>query len=135
MKEPKKMITIMCKDHKGLMAEISELLSKSNININNIEGQSYNDNAILHLEIDNSEIDNCLSLLTKSGYHAISDEVILVCLEDKPGSLAQIARKLSDNDVEIKGITSMWRNHGIVMVVLNTDNNIKAKQVLADVLV
>lgn len=135
MKEPKKMISIMCKDHKGLMAEISELLSKNNININNIEAQSYNDNAILHLEIDNNEIDKCLLLLTKSGYHAISDEVILVCLEDKPGSLAKIARKLSDNDVEIKGITSMWRNHGIVMVVLNTDNNIKAKQVLADVLV
>ncbi|MFM2343492.1 MAG: hypothetical protein RLZZ210_100 [Pseudomonadota bacterium] len=135
MKEAKKMITIMCKDHKGLMAEISELLSNNNININNIEAQSYNDNAILHLEINNQEIDKSLSLLTKAGYHAMSDEVILVCLEDKPGSLAKVARKLSDNNVEIKGITSMWRNHGIVMVVLNTNNNVEAKKILADVLV
>ena len=135
MKEAKKMITIMCKDHKGLIAEISELLSKNNININNIEAQSYSDNAILHLEINHLEIDKGLALLTKSGYHAISDEVMLICLEDKPGSLAKVARQLSDHEVEIKGITSMWRNHGIVMVVLNTDNNEKAKQVLADVLV
>jgi len=130
-----KMITIMCKDQKGLMAEISELLSENNINIKNIEANSYNQNAVLHLDIEEGLIDDALLILTKAGYHAITDEVILVCLEDKAGSLAKVSRKLSDSNVEIRGITSMWRNEGLVMVVINTDNNELAKQILKEIVV
>jgi hypothetical protein len=134
MQGVKKILRILCLDKVGLIAEVSELLMKHNININNIEAQNYAQQAVLQLNVDEHMNDTALSVLTKAGYHTVSDEVVLICIDDKPGSLAIIARQLTEEHVEIKGITSMHRSDGKAIVVLNTNNNDKTRQILASFL-
>ncbi len=134
MQSIKKILRILCKDRSGLIAEMSELLMQHNINIVNIEAQNYSEQAVFQLEVDETMHDTALSILTKAGYHTVTDEAILICIDDKPGSLAQIARQLTEQYIDIKGITSMHRSNGKAMVVLNTNDNDKTRQILAHVL-
>jgi hypothetical protein len=130
-----KIITVIAKDHNGLLADVAEILSKASINLISIKASAYHLEAVLHLEIDLKEIDEALRLLTQAGFHAMSDEMIAMSLDDEPGSLAKIARMLSNEGVSVRGITTLWRQNGKAIVVISTNENIKARTLLANYLV
>lgn len=130
-----KIITVIAKDHNGLLADVTEILSKANINLIHIKASAYHQEAVLHLEIDLKKIDEALRLLTQAGFHAMSDEMLALNLDDEPGSLAKIARMLSDGGVSVRGITTLWRQNGKAIVVISTNDNQQARLLLAEYLI
>jgi len=126
-------IMIIKKDRKGLVAEITELLGRSNINIDSINARS--EQGVARIRLFTSENDRALSVLNEKGFKAVPDENILVKVEDKPGALARISRTLSDNNIDIRGISMIEQNQGQNIVSIVTDRDSKAREVLEDVLV
>lgn len=115
-----KRITVIAEDCKGLIAELSELLADNGINIPSIHAQTDGENAFVRLRAE--PYDQALVLLRDNGYQAISDEVIILRIKNEPGSLARIARKLADNNVDIRGITMIQAAGPFCIVAVATNN-------------
>jgi len=128
-----KYIMIINKDRKGLVAEISELLGQNNINIDSINAHSELGFALIKLFTSNN--DKALSLLNESSFKAVSNENILVRIDDKPGALGLVSRTLSENDIDIRGITMIEQNKGFNIVAIVTDQDDKARKILGHTLV
>lgn len=128
-----KYILIINKDRKGLVAEISELLGQNNINIDSIDAHSELGFAVIRLFTSNN--DKALSLLNESVFKAVSNENILVRIDDKPGALGLVSRTLSENDIDIRGITMIEQNKGFNIVAIVTDQDGKTRKILEHTLV
>ncbi len=126
-------IMIISKDRKGLVAEITELLGLNKINIDTINARP--ENGIAEIRLSTSDNDQSLSILNEAGIKAVSDENILVRVDDAPGALGRISRTLSESNIDIRGISMLEQNNGFNIVSIITDNDAKTRQVLKDVLV
>jgi hypothetical protein len=128
-----KYIMVINKDRKGLVAEISELLGQHSINIDLINANSEGGFAEIRLFTPDNTM--ALSILNESGFKAVSDENILMRIDDTPGALGRISRTLSENDINIRGITMIEQNQGSNIVAIVTDQDEKARKILKDALV
>ncbi len=128
-----KYIMIINKDRKGLVAEISELLGQNEINIDSINARS--EGGVAEIRLFTSDNFKSLSILNESGLKAVSDENILVRIDDKPGSLGRISRTLSENNIDIRGISMIEQNEGKNIVAIVTDKDAKARKILNNILV
>lgn len=130
-----KIITVVAKDQQGLLATVTDILAKANININCIEGSAYYNDAILHIDINETDLQYALNLLTQAGFHAMTNEMITIAIDDKAGSLANIAKQLNNEQINVRGLTILKREAGKVVLVLSTNDNPKAKELLNEYLV
>ena len=125
-----KRITVIAADRKGLIADLSEELAQDGLNILSINAQSFSGSAYVRLRIE--PYDKALSLLRDKGYQAVSDDVIVLRIADQPGSLARIARSLTENDVDIRGVTMIQRADDFCIVAVATDNQALASEILQE---
>lgn len=124
---------VINKDRKGLVAQISELMGKHNINIDSINANS--EQGFAEIRLFTSDNDMALSILNESGFKALPDENILVRIQDTPGALGSISRTLSENDIDIRAITMIEQNQGSNIVAIVTDQDENARRILKDSLV
>lgn len=128
-----KRIMVVAADRKGLIADLGELLEKNGVNINSIDAVDEKGAAYITLEVD--RYDETLNLLRDSEYQAVPEEVLVIRIEDRPGGLARVARRLAEHDVAIRGMTMLQRSNGWCAVAVATDDNGKCREVLVDCLV
>jgi hypothetical protein len=103
-----KEITVITEDRPGVVADVSEVLAKANINIESIDAESLGTNAILRLLVD--RYNDALHALMRAGFHALTEDAILVRLDDRPGALAQIARRFKDAGVNLRSVRLVCRD-------------------------
>jgi hypothetical protein len=127
-----KHFTLITTDRKGLVAEITEVLGRSGINILELKAQSVALNAIVEIAVDKP--DDAMHSLSAYGFNVVSGDVITLKLQDEPGALAQITRQLSDAGLSIRGISTLQRLSGVCYVAVSTDDDSKARDLLASVL-
>lgn len=127
-----KRIMVVAADRKGLMADLTELLEQAGVNINSIEAIDEDGTAYISIEVD--RYDDTLALLRDSEYQAVPEEVLVVRIEDRPGGLARISRRLAKGEIGIRAITMLQRMNGWCAVAVATDNNDEARRVLSDCL-
>jgi hypothetical protein len=125
-----KRITLITADGKGLIATLSELLAHGGINILSINAQSEGGSAYVRLRV--APYDRALALLRDAGYQAVSDDVLILRIPDRPGNLARIARNLADHKVDIRGLTMVQRADAFCVVAVATDNQDLARSILRD---
>lgn len=125
-----KRITVITEDRKGLIAELSGRLEREGINIIAIDAIEEDGTAFIALNVD--RYDDALSVLRDSEFQAVPDEVVVVRIDDEPGGLAQVSRRLTDADVSIRGMTMLQRQSGWCAVAVATDDNDRTREILAD---
>jgi hypothetical protein len=127
-----KHFTLITSDRVGLVAEITDVLAQASINILELKAQSVATNAIVEISVD--QPDNAMHCLSAYGFTVVSDHVITLMLQDKPGALAQITRQLSDAGLSIRGISTLQRLGGLCYVAVSTDDDAKARDLLSSLL-
>ncbi|MEA4987182.1 MAG: ACT domain-containing protein [Anaerovorax sp.] len=126
-----KQISIFIPNVKGSLAKLTSILVKNNIDIRAISVFDTTEFGILRLVVDNPE--ETVSILTKEGIVAKISDVLAVEPEDKPGSLDEIFKILSDNDINIDYIYSyVMRMRELPYIVLKTDHMEKAAKILME---
>lgn len=121
-------ITVVVHNRPGLLAEITELLAAKNISIDSIVADTYGADGVLHLEAE--RVDEALAALTSAGYQAVTEDVLLARIEDRPGALAHLSRRLMEAKLDIRGLNMVQRNDGWAVVAIATNNNARARDVL-----
>lgn len=121
-------ITVVVHDRPGLLAEITELLASKGLSISSIVADSYGADGVVHLDLERA--DEALAVLTSAGYHAVTEDVLLARIEDRPGALAQLSRRLMEAQLDIRGLNMVQRNDGWAVVAIATNDNARARGVL-----
>ncbi len=128
-----KQITIVTKGHVGLMAEIAEVLTRQEVNIESIDAESVGGRSIVVMVVD--RYDDALLALRDAGYDAVSEDAIVIKIKDEPGGLARIAKRFADAQIEIRSVRYLSRVPGFAFVAIATERSEEAMELVRDVLV
>jgi hypothetical protein len=93
-------ITVTLEDEPGRLADLGEALGEAGINIDGGCGVVFEGKGYIHLLVDDPQTTR--SALEAAGFLAsIPEEVLTIPIEDRPGAMGAVARKLADAGVNI----------------------------------
>lgn len=127
-----KQIAVFVPNECGIAATIASLLAKRGVNIEELDIDAVEDHGLIVLTVD--LYDEALRALRDHGFKAITQDALLIKLEDKPGALAVIAVRLKDAGLDLRSMHIHRRENGCAFATLVTSNNKMAAIVLQDVL-
>jgi hypothetical protein len=115
-------------DRPGELAKLAAILGDTGINIDAISAESAGGRSYMSL-IVNQPV-QAREALTKKGYASATRTVLVVRLEDRPGALASLARKLGDAGVDIVSLIHLGTVGGHAQVALGVDNLERARSLV-----
>lgn len=95
-----KQLAIFLENRPGTLARVCDTFAEEKINIYALSTSDTIDHTVMRLVV--SDYRKALQLCEERGTLVVEDDVLLVDGDNKPGSLAQIARKLSAAKVNIE---------------------------------
>ena len=128
-----KQITIISEDRLGVVTEICEALAAARVNIESLDAETIGGSGVTKLTVD--RYDDALRALARTPFHAISEEAIVLQLEDKPGELARITRRLRDANITIRSVRIIRRATGTSIVAISSERAEEAIELLKDVMI
>ncbi|NLS92911.1 MAG: ACT domain-containing protein [Planctomycetaceae bacterium] len=128
-----KQIVIVSEDRPDVVAEIADALAAASVNIEFLDAEVVGSSKIVVLAVDRYDV--ALKALAQTSLQAISEDALVIQLDDKPGQLARITQRLRDVHIDVRSIRIIRREAGKGIVAVATDRNHEARKVLADVLV
>ena len=117
-------------DQPGTLADVAERLAARNINITDMEVIDDHAHGIIRLQAQ--PYDEALRVLTDAGYHALSEEVLLLRLKDEPGAIARVAARFREPQINVNALRILRRDSGWATVALSTSDNARARTLLED---
>lgn len=122
-------LSIFLQNEIGSVAGVTAILKENNINLRAIASVDTPQFAILRIVVD--QPDRAKMLLIENGYAVTVSEAIAVEMEDKPGVLHDLLQIIADAGYGVNYIYSIVIRSGkIPLIILNTDNLEKTKEVL-----
>jgi hypothetical protein len=112
------------------LAKVTEAIAQRGIDITGFSGSTCGDNGTVTL-VTNDEAATKRAL-TDGQWKFRSIELVQASLADRPGSLAEVARRLARAGVNIEAAFPTGMAGGNVHVAFATDNPAKAKEALGD---
>lgn len=128
-----KQISIVCEDRPNLIAEMIETVGREGVNIETLDSDVMHGTVVAVMTVD--RYDDALRALAQGGFVAISEEALLIRLEDRPGALAEIAHRFKDADLPLRSVRIIRRSGGTGIVALTTARTDEALALVKDVLI
>ncbi|MFO1482294.1 MAG: ACT domain-containing protein [Verrucomicrobiaceae bacterium] len=128
-----KQLTVLVANRIGVTAEIAACLAAHGVNIEEIDIEGVEERGIVVLTVD--RYDEALRALSEQGFRVVTQDTLLIRIEDRPGALASIAMRLKDAGLDLRSMHIMHREAGETIASLVASDNAKAAEVLRDVLV
>lgn len=126
-----KQLSVFIENKKGRLSEILNVLSENHIDISALSIADTSEFGILRMIVNDTE--KAKEKLRESGVIVKTSNVIGMVVNDKPGALAEAIKLLSDKGVTVE-YTYAFLSHDKenALVVVRTDDNEVAEQILAD---
>lgn len=121
-------IDIDVPDRPGELAKLATVLGTAGINIDAISAESAGGRSYVSL-IANQPV-QAREALVKHGYTCTTRTVLVVRLDDRPGALAALARKLGDAGVDVVSAIHLGTVGGHAQLALGVDNLEKARSLV-----
>ncbi|MBQ8029366.1 MAG: ACT domain-containing protein [Clostridia bacterium] len=99
-------ISVFLENRKGQLAEITTLLADKGINLRAISIAETADYGLLRIIVDDA--DKASSALLSNGNIITMTPVVVVGVPDEPAGLAQLLSLLSDSDIDIQYMYSLF---------------------------
>lgn len=115
-------------DRPGELAKLAAILGDSRINIDAISAESAGGRSYMSLIVN--EPMQARESLMKRGYSCATRTVLVVRIEDRPGALAGLARRLGDAGVDVLSLIHLGTVGGQAQIALGVDNLEKARSLV-----
>ena len=126
-----KQLTIFVENKKGTLVNITDILSKNNVNMRALSIADTQDFGILRLIVNDN--DTATKALTEAGYLLKMTDVVGVKIGDQPGKLSKALEVLDKADINMEYLYAfMARTEKHAYVVLRVADNDMAEKVLED---
>jgi hypothetical protein len=113
-------VTVILHDRPGELARLGEVTGTAGANIRGLAAFTGESRGVIHLLFDDEDVERARTALEQAGM-GIADEreVLVVDVEDRPGTLGELARELADANVNIE---LAYTTFGGVKLVVATDD-------------
>ena len=128
-----KYLVVVETDRPGLLAEITTLLESGNVDVREISGDTVGTQVMITLRA--KPMRRCHRILAEAGMRVFSSDYLLVRIDDRPGALADLSRRLANAQVDVRSIHFVERGGAHCLVALDTASPYRAGQVLSDIVV
>ena len=124
-----KQLTVFVQNKKGTVVEVTDILSKSNVNLRALSIAETQDFGILRLIVNDEE--TAERVLAENGYVIKVIDVVGVKIGDAPGKLTAALRVLDDANINVEYLYAfMARTEKHAYVVLRVEDNAEAENIL-----
>lgn len=124
-----KQITVLAATGSNVIAEVTEILADAGVNIDSIAGENYGAQAIVNVTVDDEDA-ALYALQKKPDWQVMSEDAVLVRIEDEVGALAKLSKRLSDSGIVIRSLRFVERCGGTALVAVSSENPAAAREVL-----
>ncbi|MBI4549746.1 MAG: ACT domain-containing protein [Candidatus Omnitrophica bacterium] len=128
----KTQLSVFLENRPGMLARACSILSDNGVNILALSIHDTVDHAVVRFYVDNPT--KALLLIENEGFYVLEQEVVVLDVDNRPGSLTGIAQKLAEADINIHYAyctATDGQVHGCL--VLKTDYPDRADEVLTEV--
>jgi hypothetical protein len=122
-------LTVVLTDEPGQLAKLGGATGGAGINIQGLCAFTGEGRGIIHLLVSDKDAERAVKTLEGAGM-GVADRrpVLVVDIDDRPGSLGELARELAEAGVNIE---LLYTTYGGVKVVIATDDLESARAALA----
>ena len=125
-----KQISIFVENKPGNLAELTEYLNQSSIDMRALSIAEAQDFGIVRIIVDDAYKTSCV--LKEAGYVASITPVVAIEMPDEPGSLFRILKILGDGGVNLEYMYAfLTRKQSTAYMVLRVEDNEKAIEILS----
>ncbi len=123
-----KQLSVFIENRQGRLGEVLSVLKQNNVNILSLSLADTTEYGLLRLIVNNPELGK--EKLAEDGFSTILTDVLVLKISHQSGSLQQLLKILSDNDVNIEYMYGLSIDGEEASVVLKTSDIKKAEDVL-----
>jgi hypothetical protein len=116
-------LTIILDDRPGELARLGEVTGAAGVNIQGLAAFTGEGRGVIHVLVDDDQAARAVEELRRAGM-GIADqrEVLVVDVVDRPGSLGELARELSEANVNIELAYTTFGGVKLVIATEDLDN-------------
>lgn len=127
-----KQLSVYLENRPGVLAHACSILAEAGINILAMSIHDTVDQAVARFLVDNST--KALLLLEHEDFYVIEQDVVVLEIKNRPGALAEVARKLAHADINIDyAYCTATEDQKSGCLVLRTKEIDRVKDVLAGI--
>jgi hypothetical protein len=121
-------LTLILHDQPGELARMGEVAGAAGVNIRGLAAFTGEGRGVIHVLVDDDAVARAREALKGAGL-GIADEreVLVVDIQDRPGSLGELARELAEANVNVD---LAYTTFGGVKIVIATDDLDNARAAL-----
>ncbi len=124
-----KQLSVFMENKPGRLSGICNTLADNSINIHAMSVHDTVDHAIVRLMVDNPN--KALVILEEEGLYIVPQDVVVLETENKPGIIADIAKKLFRADINIEyAYCTATKNQELGCVVIKTRDPEQTQEIL-----
>jgi len=121
-------LTVILRDAPGELARLGEITGAAGVNIRGLAAFTGEGRGVIHLLVDDEVVERAREELKRARIGLADErEVLVVDIQDRPGSLGELARELSEANVNID---LAYTTFGGVKLVIATDDLENARAAL-----
>lgn len=114
-------ISVFIENKPGHLAEVTELLAKSKVDITALSLADTADFGILRLIVDRPEL--AQTVLRENGFIVKSTDVLAVAMEDQPGGLSSVLNMITEAGISIEYMYAfVGKKDGKAVVVMRVND-------------
>lgn len=122
-------LTVILQDRPGELARLGEATGGAGVNIEGLCAMTGEGRGVIHLLFDDDTASAAHKALEDAGMGVADErEVLVVDIEDRPGTLGELARALGESNVNIE---LAYTTFGGIKLVIATDDMESARAALA----
>jgi hypothetical protein len=119
-------LTVILEDRPGTLADLGEATGRAGINIEGVCGTTEGGQGAIHVLV--GDPDAARAALSDAGFEIGGErDVLVIDVEDRPGTMGEVARRIGDAGVNIE---LAYTTFGAVRLVLGVDDVDKARAAL-----
>ena len=124
-----KQLAVFMANKPGALAKMCETLAQEDVNIHALTVSDTVDHAVVRIVVDKPT--EAVHLLGDAGVLVVESDVVVVDVQNRPGALAEVARRCADADLNIEyAYCTAWPDQEKGMFVLRTHEPEKALRLL-----
>lgn len=129
-----KQITILSQSKNDLIADVTQSLANVGVELDSITGRNFGEQSIV--TITTPHYSTALEVLQKrENLQVISEDALIVRVEDELGALAKLSRRFADAGINIRSIRFVERHEGYALVAISAERTEEALALVSDILV
>ena len=125
-----KQLSVFIENRQGRLGEVLSVLKNNNVNILSLSLADTTEYGLLRLIVNNPELGK--EKLSEDGFSTILTDVLVLKITHQAGSLQDLLKVLSNEDVNIEYMYGLSIDGDEAYVVLKTSNIAKAEKLLND---